>query len=233
MLEALAQTQPGDAVLLHGCCHNPSGADLSLAQWNELAALFKVRGIVPFIDIAYAGLGRGWDEDLAGVRSMVGAVDEAIVAVSCSKSFGLYRERTGALYFSGKSSEHVAAALSNGMAAARTNYSMPPDHGAATVAQILGDPALEQEWSEELARMRERIWALRRTLVESAVKAGLDWSYLLDQQGMFSLLPLDPAQVMRLREDFAIYMPPNGRICIPSLSNEGCDHLARSCVAVG
>jgi aromatic-amino-acid transaminase len=115
------------------------------------------------------------------------------------------------------------------MSAARTSYSMPPDHGAATVAEILGDPELETMWLAELERMRERIRGLRETLTQKAGEAGLDWAYLRDQQGMFSLLPLDPAQVARLREEFGIYMPPNGRICIPSLSESGCEYLVKSC----
>lgn len=229
MLEALKGIAPGDAVLLHGCCHNPSGADLSVEQWGELSALLSAQQAIPFIDVAYAGLGSGWDADLAGMRSLIGQADEAIVAVSCSKSFGLYRERTGALYFVGVNGRDAEAALSNGLTAARTNYSMPPDHGAAAVAEILGDPQLEQEWSAELGRMRERISGLRQLLAVKAAEAGLDWSFVRDQQGMFSLLPLTPEQVVRLREDFGIYMPANGRVCIPALSVIGCEYLTRSC----
>ena len=230
MMAGLEKVAKGDAVLLHGCCHNPSGADLSIEQWEEVAALLKRKGAIPLIDIAYAGLGMGWDEDLAGFRALVRQIDEAVVAVSCSKSFGLYRERTGALFFVARNSEEAAGALSNGLVAARTNYSMPPDHGAATVAEILGDPILEEDWIGELERMRQRIAGLRIVLADMAGEAGLDWDYLRNQLGMFSLLPLSSNQVEQLRSEFAIYMPGNGRICIPGLSESGCHHLIESCV---
>jgi aspartate/tyrosine/aromatic aminotransferase len=229
MLAALQALEPGDALLLHGCCHNPTGEDLTLAQWRELAALCRHKQVLPFVDVAYAGLGRGWDDDLAGMRALIETVDEAIVAVSCSKSFGLYRERTGALFFSGRADDQVSAVVANAQRIARTSYSMPPDHGAAVVAEILGSPDLEAEWIDELQRMRRRIAQLRNTLVEAASRAGLDWAYLREQRGMFSLLALDPDEVTRLREEYAIYMPLNGRICIPGLSEQGCAHLAKSC----
>lgn len=233
MLESFDALEPGDAVLLHGCCHNPTGADPDLDQWRELAALMKDKRALPFIDVAYAGLGRGWDEDLAGVRAMVELVGEVLVAVSCSKSFALYRERVGALFFAGRDSNSVAAALANGLTVARTSYSMPPDHGAATVAEILGNPKLAEDWLAELDRMRARLAALRHELADEARRVGLDWEYLREQQGMFSLLPLKPSQVARLRADRAVYMPLNGRICVAGLSSPGVEHLVRSCISLG
>lgn len=229
MLASLEAVEPGDAVLLHGCCHNPTGADPSLEQWKALAELLAQRRAIAFFDIAYAGLGRGWNEDLEGFRVVIEALDEAIVAVSGSKSFGLYRERVGALFFAGRNPEQVAAVLAQGLAVARTSYSMPPDHGAATVAEILGDPQLTAEWLSELESMRARIAGLRATLADEAQDAGLDWDYLRHQRGMFSLLPLQPADVVQLRLERAVYMPTNGRICIPGLTAEGARHLARSC----
>jgi aromatic-amino-acid transaminase len=228
MQASLAQVQAGDAFLLHGSCHNPSGVDPSLEQWREIAKRLQDCGAIAFVDIAYAGLGDDWEQDLAGVRSLVAIVSEAIVAISCSKSFGLYRERTGALFFLGEGEATAQAALSNGLSIARTSYSMSPDHGAAVVAAILADPALEADWLAELANMRARIRAMRAELVRCAAVEGTDWTFLLNQKGMFSLLPLTPEQVGRLREQFAIYMPANGRICLPGLTEPGCQHLARS-----
>jgi len=229
MLESLGSVEPGDAVLLHGCCHNPTGADFTPEQWNELAEFVTRKQAIAFVDIAYAGLGRGWDEDLRGVRSLVERVEEAVVAVSCSKSFGVYRERAGALFFVGRDADQAAVVVANGLSIARTSYSMPPDHGAATVAEILGDPALTAQWRDELEAMRVRMSTLRIELADEAARAGLDWEYLRSQQGMFSLLPLSPSEVVRLRTERAIYMPVNARICIPGLSPEGIRHLTRSC----
>lgn len=229
MLAALEGTEAGDAVLLHGSCHNPTGMDLDAAQWSELATTLKAKNAIPLVDVAYAGFGDGWNEDLAGVRGIIDEIDEAIVAFSCSKSFGLYRERTGALFFAGRSPDDVAAALSNALVAARVNYSMPPDHGAAVVAEILSDPELKADWEAELARMRGRIIGLREKLAAEANRSGLDWNFLTKQRGMFSLLPLSPSEVAWLAAEKAIYMPGNGRICLPGLSNSSCEYLARSC----
>lgn len=232
MRATLENVRAGDAVLLHGCCHNPSGADLDVEHWREIGRLLSAKGAIAFIDLAYAGLGDGWDEDLVGVRAILQEVAEAVVAVSCSKSFGLYRERTGAIYFVAETAQAAAGAVANGMVAARTSYSMSPDHGAATVAEILGDPDIDREWAAELASMRERIARLRHVLAAEAARTGMDWSYLKEQRGMFSLLPLAPEQIGRLRDDYAIYMPANGRVCLPGLSEQGCRYLAESCVKV-
>ncbi|WP_165793671.1 aromatic amino acid transaminase [Hyphococcus luteus] len=232
MIAKLSGIGPSDAVLLHGCCHNPSGSDLSLEQWRMLSDHLKKRGSIPFIDVAYAGLGEALDNDLAGLRLLTELVDEAVVAVSCSKSFGLYRERTGALYFSGGSKRNVSAALSNALNLARTSYSMPPDHGGAVVAKILSDHELEALWRAELKRMCEKLNGCRAQLAELAEENGLNWGFIREQKGMFSLLPITPAQTKKLREEHAIYMPSNGRINIAGLSNAGCRHLIHSVVAI-
>lgn len=232
MTATLSGIGPSDALLLHGCCHNPSGADLSQDQWRLLSELLKKRGAVPFIDVAYAGLGETFDSDLAGLRLMTEMVEEAVVAVSCSKSFGLYRERTGALYFSGGGERNVSAALSNAVYMARTNYSMPPDHGAAIVAKILSDGDLEGIWRAELIGMCEKLNRRRAQLADLAEENGLNWSFIRQQKGMFSLLPITPAQNKKLREEYAVYMPDDGRINIAGLSERGCRHLVESVNAV-
>lgn len=217
MLEALRKAQPGDAVLLHASCHNPTGAPLGAADWARIAEVIAARGLVPLIDSAYQGFGAGFDCDVAGLRALVSAIPEALVAVSCSKSFGLYRERTGALFAVAAAEATAATARSNLVAIARTSYSMPPDHGAAIVRTILGTPELYDDWRAELESMRERLAALRRSF---AAALGDRWSNSLAigrQEGMFSLLPLTPTEVMALREKHGVYMPTSGRINIAGL----------------
>ncbi|MGJ4953190.1 amino acid aminotransferase [Bradyrhizobium sp. HKCCYLS20291] len=217
MLEALQRAQPGDAVLLHASCHNPTGAPLSAEDWTRITTVMSARGLVPLIDSAYQGFGAGFDGDVAGLRGLIAAVPEALVAVSCSKSFGLYRERTGALYAVAASQAAAETARSNLVAIARTSYSMPPDHGAAIVRTILGTPDLYQDWRRELESMRERLASLRRSFAEAL---GGRWSNSIaigKQEGMFSLLPLTPAEVMILREKHGVYMPTSGRINVAGL----------------
>ncbi|GLH75221.1 aromatic amino acid aminotransferase [Bradyrhizobium sp. SSBR45G] len=217
MLEALQRAQAGDAVLLHASCHNPTGAPLSAEDWTRITAVITARGLVPLIDSAYQGFGAGFDGDVVGLRAMVAAVPEALVAVSCSKSFGLYRERTGALFATASAEAAAATARSNLVAIARTSYSMPPDHGSAIVKTILGTPELYDDWRSELDSMRERLTALRHSF---AAALGERWSNSIAigrQEGMFSVLPLTPAEVMSLREKHAVYMPTSGRINIAGL----------------
>ncbi|WP_315798519.1 amino acid aminotransferase [Bradyrhizobium sp. SZCCHNRI3043] len=217
MLDALRRAQPGDAVLIHACCHNPSGAPLSADDWTRITAMITARGLVPLIDSAYQGFGAGIDGDAAGLRMLIAAVPEALVAVSCSKSFGLYRERTGALYAVAASQAAADTARSNLVAIARTSYSMPPDHGSAIVKTILGSPDLRRDWSEELESMRLRLATLRRAFAEAL---GGRWSNTVAigvQEGMFSLLPLTPAEVLTLREKSGVYMPTSGRINVAGL----------------
>ncbi|NPV21461.1 amino acid aminotransferase [Bradyrhizobium aeschynomenes] len=217
MLEALRRAAPGDAVLIHASCHNPTGAPLTAQDWARITDVIATRGLVPLIDSAYQGFGAGLDGDAAGLRGMIAAVPEALLAVSCSKSFGLYRERTGALYAVAAAQATAETARSNLVALARTSYSMPPDHGSAIVKTILGTPELYADWSGELETMRQRLAALRRSFAEAL---GGRWSNTIAigvQEGMFSLLPVTPSEVMTLREKHGVYMPTSGRINIAGL----------------
>ncbi|MDX0500653.1 aminotransferase class I/II-fold pyridoxal phosphate-dependent enzyme [Sinorhizobium medicae] len=217
LVSALEGAAAGDAVLLHANCHNPTGGVLSEAQWMEIAALLAKRGVLPLVDLAYQGLGRGLDQDVAGLRHLLGVVPEAIMAVSCSKSFGLYRERTGAIFARTSSSGLADRVRSNLAALARTSYSMPPDHGAAVVRMILDDPELRRDWAEELETMRLRMTGLRRSFAAGLRTRWQSLGAVADQEGMFSMLPLSEAEVMRLRTEHAIYMPASGRINIAGL----------------
>ncbi len=217
MMEALSGAAPGDAVLLHASCHNPTGASLTAEQWRAVSALVAERGLLPVVDIAYQGYGRGLDEDAAGLRILLTAVPEALVAVSCSKSFGLYRERTGAIYAACGSADTALSVRTNLAALARTSYSMPPDHGAAVVSMILGDEALAADWKAELESMRLRIASIRERLAAGLSKRWQVLTAIREQEGMFSLLPLEEADVLKLRAEHAIYMPTSGRINIAGL----------------
>jgi aromatic-amino-acid transaminase len=225
MMSALSGAKAGEAVLLHACCHNPSGADLDLAQWRALAELVHQRGLIPFLDLAYQGFGDGLEEDVAGLRVMLEAAPEAVIAVSESKTFGLYRERTGALFLLAKDEQAARVALSNGLVAARVAYSMPPDHGAALVRTVLEDEGLRRAWLRELDAMRKRIKGLRNLLADRAAAAGVNLESVRAQRGMFSMLPLTSAQVLELRAAHGVYMPENGRINIAGVSPERVDDL--------
>ena len=214
---ALEAAQRGDVVLLQAACHNPTGADLDLEQWRVVADIVGRRGLVPFIDVAYQGLGEGLEADVAGARLVLAAATEALVATSCSKSFGLYRERTGALFAVSDDAERAATMHSNLLAIARTAYSMPPDHGAAIVRTILQDDGLRRDWETELAAMRERINGLRARLAAIGQVGGIDFSGLARQRGMFSVLPLSPQQIARMRDEFAVHMVASGRINLAGL----------------
>lgn len=223
MMEALSGAAPGDAVLLHASCHNPTGANLNAEQWRAVSALVAERGLLPVVDIAYQGYGRGLDEDAAGLRTLLAAVPEALVAVSCSKSFGLYRERTGAIYAACGSADTALSVRTNLAALARTSYSMPPDHGAAVVGMILGDEALTADWKAELESMRLRIASIRERLAAGLSKRWQVLTAIREQEGMFSLLPLEEADVLKLRAEHAIYMPTSGRINIAGLKTAEVD----------
>jgi len=223
MMEALSGAAPGDAVLLHASCHNPTGANLNAEQWRAVSALVAERGLLAVVDIAYQGYGRGLDEDAAGLRTLLAAVPEALVAVSCSKSFGLYRERTGAIYAACGSAETALSVRTNLAALARTSYSMPPDHGAAVVGMILGDEALTADWKAELESMRLRIASIRERLAAGLSKRWQVLTAIREQEGMFSLLPLEEADVLKLRAEHAIYMPTSGRINIAGLKTAEVD----------
>lgn len=219
MTECLSKLGPNDVVLLHGACHNPTGTDLSEAQWLSVAQLAARQGFLPFIDLAYQGLGRGLEADAFGVRCMADHVPELLIAVSCSKNFGLYRERVGCAMLMHKGAKTAQLAIDNLLVVLRGNYSMPPDHGAAAVARVLGDPGLHKLWKDELIAMRGRIADLRNAVSESFRKyRGTDeFDFIARQQGMFSLLGLTPGQVTTLRDKYAIYMPGDSRTNIAGL----------------
>ncbi len=234
MLSALAQAGNGDVVLLHGCCHNPCGADLSENQWQALTELAERRGFLPFIDLAYQGFGRGVEEDAYGVRLMAQRLPEVLVASSCSKNFGLYRERVGSLSVVGKSPAVADATLTHINNVVRGNYSMPPAHGGAIVGTILQSPELTAAWLAELTPMRDRLNSLRRDLVANLVAQGApqDFSFIQRQHGMFSFLGVTPEQVERLRSEYSIYMVGSSRINIAGLSQSNIDYVAQAITAV-
>jgi aspartate aminotransferase len=220
MQEVLERQAPGTVVLLHASCHNPTGADLSADQWRTLLSLFKERGLVPFIDLAYQGLGVGVEEDATGPRLLAAELPEVLVAVSCSKNFGLYRERTGALHVISETAERAEALLTQLVRIARTLYSMPPDHGAAIVEEILADESLRESWMHELAGMRARLQSLREAAVQALRETcpQRDFSFIARQRGMFSFLGITPEQVRELRARHHIYMTEDSRINVAGLA---------------
>jgi aspartate aminotransferase len=234
MLARLDKASAGELVLIHGCCHNPCGADLSEEQWQALTQLCERRGLVPFIDIAYQGLAEGLDEDAYGVRLMAQKLPEVVVVTSCSKNLGLYRERVGAASVVSANSEAAKLAAANLANVARGIYSMPPDHGAAIVGHILADAALRAQWIEELAAMRSRLNGLRKLLVEklAARKTPMDFSFIARERGMFSFLGITKEQVIRLREEFHVYMVESSRINIAGINHSNVDRVADSIAAV-
>ncbi len=219
MFADLSQIKRGDVVLLHGCCHNPTGADLSVQDWADMGALLQRTGAVPFVDMAYQGFGEGLDADAAGLRHLAARLPEVLVAASCSKNFGLYRDRVGlAMAIVDDSARaNVAAALAG---LSRTAFAFPPDHGGRVVATILQDTSLRLDWQTELEEMRARVATNRRDLARALRAAtGSDrFGFIAAQQGMFSLLPLDATQVERLRAEFGIYMLWDGRTNMAGLN---------------
>jgi aspartate aminotransferase len=231
MMASLATVPAGDLVLLHGCCHNPCGTDLDQHQWQQVAELAVKNGFTPFIDMAYQGFGESVEEDAYGVRLLADMVPELLVASSCSKNFGLYRERTGALSYVGSDATNADNVKSQILKVARGIYSMPPAHGAQLVDIVLGDSALHQQWLSEVADMRERIKDLREALA-SALAPTADFSFIPRQRGMFSFLGLSPQQVQRLREEFSIYMVDSSRINIAGINQNNLGYLADSIAKV-
>jgi len=234
MAEKLKTVPKGDLVLLHGCCHNPSGADLSPEQWLIIRDIALEQGFTVFIDLAYQGLGDGLEADVYGVRLMAESLSELLVVSSCSKNFGLYRERTGAFTLICDSDAAATTATTQIAAAARAMYSMPPDHGAAVVAHILKDPALLAEWDSELAEMRDRINRLRSQFVKTIASVGVDsdFSFIEREKGMFSFLGVNVDQVQRLINDYSIYLVNSSRINVASINDDNIEYLAKSLKAV-
>ncbi|WP_076858337.1 amino acid aminotransferase [Bradyrhizobium mercantei] len=228
MKEALKQAKPGDLVLLHACCHNPTGADLTPEQWQEVADLLVARKLLPLIDFAYAGFATSLAEDRRGIQTILAQVPEALIAFSCSKTFGLYRERTGALFVLADSSKARAPILSSLQVLARTVYSTPPDHGAAVVRTILNDPELTAGWQGELRQARDRIANLRRELGRYGQVNRINFAALSKQNGMFSLLPLTKDEVVRLRTGYSIYMAESGRINLAGLRTSDMEYFIHS-----
>jgi aspartate aminotransferase len=232
MQAALARLGPGDVVLLHGCCHNPCGADLTHAQWDAVAELALMRGFTPFIDLAYHGLGEGLDHDAYGVRLFAERLPELLVAYSCSKNFGLYRERAGLVCAVTPTAQAATAATSQLNAIARGIYSMPPAHGAAIVGAILDDAELTASWEAELATMRERLLDVRRLFADRMAERGADFGFIARERGMFSFLGLDPAQVERLRAEHSVYLMGSSRINVAGITAANVERLADALISV-
>jgi aspartate aminotransferase len=233
MSSDLGEARAGDVVLLHGCCHNPCGADLSLAQWGAIAGMAERQGFTPFIDIAYQGLGDGLEEDAAGLRLLVQRLPEVIVAASCSKNMGLYRERTGATLFICRDRENAGALVSQALAAARRVYSMPPAHGALLAGRLLADEALGALWRSELAAMCRRINGLRSHLRQKLeASTSRDFGFIEREKGMFSFLGLTREQAVRLREEHSVYMLDSSRINVAGVNAGNIDQLAEAVAKV-
>lgn len=216
MLAALRSARPGDVALLHGCCHNPTGAELDREQWRQVRDVVVECALIPLIDIAYQGFGRGLDEDAYGVRLMLDSCDDVIVAQSCDKNFSVYRDRVGSLWIKTESRKATATAMAHVFQLARQMWSMPPDHGAAAVHIVLDDPELRQRWLAELAAMRDRINAVRQRIASADPRL----AFIGRQYGMFSMLPLSREQVLKLREEQAIYMADSGRFNVVGMSDD-------------
>lgn len=228
MLDALRQIPKGDVVLLHACCHNPTGYDLSHEQWQAVLEVLRERCLLPLIDMAYQGFGHGLDEDAYGVRLLSAHLDAMIVTFSCSKNFGIYNERTGALILVAGNQEEMENVRSQAALTARENYSNPPAHGASVVSHILSNDTLHQQWLSEVSEMRQRIRSLREQLVNALESHGLRerFTCILEQNGMFSYLGISPEQVDYLRDEYGIYMVRSGRASMAGLRTEQIDYMA-------
>ena len=220
MMTDLQQASEGDLVLLHGCCHNPTGIDLNINQWQQVAKLCAEKGLVPLFDFAYQGFGSGIEEDAQGLRAVAAVVPELLVANSFSKNFGLYNERIGAVTLVAKDSESAVRAFSQVKRTIRANYSNPPAHGAMIVSTILNDVELNALWQQELTEMRQRIASMRTLFVESLKAEGVDrdFSFISRQNGMFSFSGLNKEQVARLKDEFGVYIVGSGRISVAGMT---------------
>lgn len=234
MLAAVKQIPNGDVIVLHACCHNPTGFDLNASQWQQILEVVRERSLLPLIDFAYQGFGEGLEEDAYGVRLFAENLDEVIITSSCSKNFGIYCERTGCLIMVAKNNEQMENVRSQVAIVARENYSNPPSHGSAIVSEILHSAELAAIWREELTEMRDRINTLRRDFVEALKPYGLEQKFACvgEQRGMFSYTGLKPEQVDRLRDEFGIYMVRSGRANVAGFSQENLTYLAKAIAAV-
>jgi aromatic-amino-acid transaminase len=234
MKQDLNGMAPGSVVVLHACCHNPTGADLGDAQWGEVVGICKERGLVPFLDMAYQGFADGIDADAVAVRAFSASGLQFFASSSFSKNFSLYGERVGALSIVTASKEEAGRVMSQLKRVIRTNYSNPPTHGGALVAAVLASPELRAQWETELAGMRDRIRAMRSGLVDAIKAQGVaqDFSFVAQQRGMFSYTGLSAAQVERMKEEFGIYAVSTGRICLAALNTKNIDYVAGAIAAV-
>ncbi|WP_346836629.1 amino acid aminotransferase [Microbulbifer sp. SAOS-129_SWC] len=234
MVDTLKNVGEGDLVLLHACCHNPCGADLSREQWKVIVEMAQKQGFTPYIDMAYQGFGDGLDDDAWGLRLMAESVPEMLVAASCSKNFGLYRERVGLAMVIYNDAAKADVGQSQMLNVIRGNYSMPPNHGAAIVESILTDASLRANWEAELTEMRERINGLRAGVVESLAAAGApgDFSFIQQQKGMFSFLGISPEQVERLQKEYSIYLVDSSRISIAGLSQSNMEYFSKAVASI-
>lgn len=234
MMDDLAETKPGDVLLLHGCCHNPTGANLDLDQWQEVTSLVVSGKVVPMVDLAYQGFGDGLEDDVAGLRHLAAEVPEMLLAASCSKNFGLYRDRVGAAFVLSRDEAAAKVTTANLASLNRLNFSFPPDHGAKLVAMILTDPELKADWMAELEDMRLGMLDLRQGLADALrrVTNSDDYDFVSEHRGMFSLLGLSPDAVSKLRGDYGIYMVGDSRVNIAGLPADGLDRLAKAIAAV-
>jgi aromatic-amino-acid transaminase len=228
MRAAIEKMPSGSIVVLHACCHNPTGVDLSPAQWDTIVGIVKARGLVPFVDLAYQGFGDTLSEDAYAARAFAAACPAVFIASSFSKSLSLYGERIGALSVVTESAEEATRVLSQMKRVIRTNYSSPSTHGGQLAAMVLGNPELRGLWEKELGEMRDRIKLMRKMLVEKIreKRADFDLTYVLKQRGMFSYSGLSKAQVLALREKYSIYAIDSGRICVAALSTRNIDYVA-------
>ncbi|MFQ6372405.1 amino acid aminotransferase [Shewanella sp. YIC-542] len=234
MTADLAQAQAGDLVLLHGCCHNPTGIDLSAEQWQQVAQLCLSRQLLPLFDFAYQGFGDGVEEDALGLRCVASVVPELLIANSFSKNFGLYNERIGAVTLVAEDSASAQKAFSQIKRTIRANYSNPPAHGGLVVSTILSDPELKALWLEEVTAMRQRIAKMRQLFVDTLKAEGVtrDFSFICRQKGMFSFSGLNKAQVERLREEFGIYIVGSGRISVAGMTQQNIPVICKAIAQV-
>jgi aromatic-amino-acid transaminase len=234
MKRSLDALPAGDIVVLHACCHNPTGVDVTNEQWPEILQIVKARGLIPFLDLAYQGFAEGLDADAFAARLFAESMNPVFLSTSFSKSFSLYGERCGALSIVAGSEDEAKRVLSNVKRIVRTNYSNPPTHGGQVIASVLADPEGRRQWDQELAGMRDRIKAMRKALVDGIHKRvpGADWSFILRQRGMFSYTGLSKEQVLRMRKDYSIYAIESGRVCVAALNSKNVDYVADAIAAV-